>query len=172
METGRDRALALAEHDQVAGALASYLEQHIPEELDHDEWLLDDLEVVGVERSTVLSRAPAPSVAALVGAQYYWIFHYHPVALLGYIAVLEGYPPSLALIDGLVMSTGYDRSAFRTLIAHSELDPGHSDELDELLDRLPLTREQSGVVGLSAISTVRLIANVFDEVADEYDYPS
>ena len=27
--------------------------------------------------------------AALVGAQYYWIFHAHPVSLLGYLAVLE-----------------------------------------------------------------------------------
>ena len=169
METGRERALVLADDDPVAAGLASYLERHIPEELDHDDWLLNDLEAVGMDRSTVLSRPPAPSVAALVGAQYYWIFHYHPVALLGYIAVLEGYPPSLAMIDGLVERTGYDRSAFRTLIAHSELDPGHSDELDELLDHLPLTREQTGVVGLSAISTVRLIARVFDEVADEYE---
>lgn len=67
--------------------------------------------------------------------------------------------------------TGYDRSAFRTLIAHSELDPGHSDELDELLDGLPLTREQAGVVGLSAITTVERLAQVFDEVSDEYYEP-
>jgi hypothetical protein len=167
MQTARDRALGLDENDVVAAGAASYLEHHITEELDHDEWLLDDLEVVGIDRATVLSRPPAPSVAALVGAQYYWIFHYHPVALLGYIAVLEGYPPSMAMIDGLMARTGYDRSAFRTVIAHSELDPGHSDELYDLLDGLPLTREQTGVVGLSAISTVKQLAGVFDEVADE-----
>jgi hypothetical protein len=172
METGRDRALLLAEHDAIAAGVAEYLEHHIGEELDHDEWLLDDLEVLGIDRSTVLARPPAPSVAALVGAQYYWILHYHPVALLGYIAILEGYPPSMAMIDGLAGRTGYDRNAFRTLIAHSELDPGHGDELDELIDRLPLTPDQAGVVRLSAISTVRLIAAVFDEVADEYDEPA
>jgi hypothetical protein len=168
METARDQAVTLADHDAVAAAVASYLEHHVPEELDHDKWLLDDLEVVGIDRSTVLSHPPGPSVAALVGAQYYWIFHYHPVALLGYIAVLEGYPPSMAMIDGLEARTGYPRTAFRTLIAHSELDPGHSDELDELLDRLPLTRDQAGAVGLSAISTVSRIARVFDEIAEEY----
>ena len=172
METARDRALVLATDDPVAAELAAYLEHHIPEELDHDEWLLDDLEVLGVDRKSVLARPPAPSVAAMVGSQYYWILHYHPAAVLGYIAVLEGYPPSMAMIDGLVERTGYDRTAFRTLIAHSELDPGHADELDELLDRLPLTREQVGVIGLSAITTVRLSARVFDEVADEYDEPS
>ena len=172
METARDQALALAADDPVAAELAAYLEHHIPEELHHDEWLLDDLEVVGVDRRSVLSRPPAPSVAAMVGSQYYWILHYHPAAVLGYIAVLEGYPPSMAMIDGLVERTGYDRTAFRTMIAHSELDPVHADELDELLDRLPLTREQVGVVGLSAITTVRLAARVFDEVADEYDEAS
>jgi hypothetical protein len=168
METARDRALVLAADDPVAAELAAYLEHHIPEELEHDEWLLDDLEVLGVDRGSVLARPPAPSVAAMVGSQYYWILHYHPAAVLGYIAVLEGYPPSMAMIDGLVERTGYDRTAFRTMIAHSELDPGHADDLDELLDRLPLTRDQAGVVGLSAITTVRLAAHVFDEVADEY----
>jgi hypothetical protein len=169
METGREQALGLAEHDPVAAELAPYLEHHIPEELHHDDWLLDDLEVLGVERSAVLSRPPPPSVAGLVGAQYYWIFHYHPVALLGYIGVLEGYPPSLELIDDMVARTGYDRSAFRTLIAHSELDPGHADELDELIDRLPLTPDQAGVIGLSAMSTVERLAHVFREVVDEYE---
>ena len=115
METGRERALALADDDPVAAALAPYYEHHIPEELHHDDWLLDDLEVLGRERSDVLSRIPTPTVAALVGAQYYWMLHFHPVALLGYIAVLEGYPPTPELIDDLVASTGYDRSAFRTL---------------------------------------------------------
>ena len=53
METARDRALILTE-DDVAAAVASYLEHHIPEELDHDDWLLDDLEAVGMDRSAVL----------------------------------------------------------------------------------------------------------------------
>jgi Iron-containing redox enzyme len=164
METGRERAEALPEGDAVAAALAGYLEEHITEEMHHDEWLLDDLEVIGSARADVLARPPAPSVAALVGAQYYWIFHYHPVALLGYIAVLEGYPPSPRLIEDLQSRTGYDASAFRTLRTHGELDPGHAEELDELLDSLPLTREQSAVVGLSAIHTVGALARVYEEI--------
>jgi hypothetical protein len=168
MEAGRERALALADDDPVAAALAPYYEHHIPEELDHDDWLLDDLEVLGRKRSEVLSRIPSTTVAELVGAQYYWMLHYHPVALLGYIAVLEGYPPTPELIDDLVASTGYERDAFRTLIAHAELDPGHSDELDELLDSLPLGAEQSGVVGLSAMTTVSLYARALDEVIEEH----
>ena len=167
MQQARESALALT-GDPVAAPLAEYLEHHIEEELDHDEWLLGDLELLGVERADVLARPPSPGVAAVVGSQYYWVLHYHPVALLGYIAVLEGYPPSLELVDEMERRTGYDRQAFRTVIAHSELDPGHSDELFELVDQLPLTREQAGVIGLSAISTVERLTGVFDELAADY----
>jgi hypothetical protein len=167
MEAAKARAEELAPADPVAASLAPYLEQHIPEELDHDEWLLEDLEVLGLDRADVLARPPSPTVAALVGAQYYWIFHYHPVALLGYIAVFEGYPPSPDMVDRLIATTGYSRDAFRTMIGHAELDPGHRDELDRLLDRLAPTREQSTVIGLSAMYSVDAFASAIDEVVEE-----
>jgi hypothetical protein len=168
MEAARARAAALAPDDPISAALVTYFEEHIPEELDHDEWLLGDLELLGRERDAVLARPPSPTVASLVGAQYYWIFHHHPVGLLGYIALFEGYPPSVEMIDRLVENTGYDRAAFRTMLAHAELDPGHRDELDRLLDSLTLTDEQSAVVGLSAMWSTHLFTRALDEVVSEY----
>jgi Iron-containing redox enzyme len=167
METALERARAAAS-DPVCVLLAPYLEEHIDEERDHDEWLLDDLEVLGRRREDVLRRVPSPTVAGLVGAQYYWIFHYHPVALLGYISLLEGYPPSTELIQRLIDATGYPRDAFRTMIAHAELDPGHRDELNELIDSLPLTHEQSIALGVSAIATVATFKRAIDALIDEY----
>jgi len=166
METARDRAEMLAPDDPVAAAIAPYFEEHIPEELDHDEWLLQDLEVLGREREAILTRPPSPTVAALVGAQYYWIHHYHPAGLLGYIAVFEGYPPAPEMIDRLVDRTGYSRDAFRTMIGHAELDPGHRDELDRLLDTLPLTRDQAVVMRLSAMYSVDAFARALEEVVE------
>ena len=168
MEAALVEARATAAYDPVSAALAPYLEEHIDEERDHDEWLLDDLEVLGRDRREILVRPPSPTVAALVGAQYYWIFHYHPVTLLGYVSLLEGYPPSTELIQRLIDATGYPREGFRTMIAHAELDPGHRDELNELLDSLPLTSEQSGALGVSAIQTVDLFTRAIDELVDEY----
>jgi hypothetical protein len=167
MATARD--VARAADDPVSQAVAAYYDQHIEEELHHDEWLLADLEVLGRDRAALLARPPAPAIAALVGAQYYWVLHYHPVALLGYIALLEGYPPSMALIGDLMAGTGYERAAFRTMIAHAELDPGHSAELAELLDSLPLTREQSAVIGLSALHTVEMYTRAVQELLAEYE---
>jgi len=164
METARDRARAEAARDPVCALIAPYLEEHIGEEADHDAWLLDDLEVVGRPRAEVLARPPVPAVAALVGAQYYWVLHHHPVALLGYIGLLEGFPPSPGMIEDLRARTGYPADAFRTLVAHAELDPRHGDELFELVDTLPLTPEQSAVMGLSAMHSVQMYARALEDV--------
>ena len=165
MEAARERALALAPGDPVAAGLAGYLDEHIDEERDHDEWLLDDLEVVGVARATVLARIPSPTVAHAVGAQYYWVLHHHPVVLLGWIGLLEGYPPQPSTIDTLEARTGWPPDAFRTLRAHAELDQDHGDELFEALDGLPLTEDQSAAIGLNAMTSLRLLATAIDEVA-------
>jgi hypothetical protein len=164
METAAGRARSLAAGDPVAAELADYLDEHIDEERAHDEWLLSDLESLGASRTAILARPPSPTVASAVGAQYYWVLHYHPVALLGWIGVLEGYPPTPAMIDRLMARTEYGPDAFRTLTAHAELDPHHGEELFEVLDRLPLTPQQSAVIGLSAISSVHLLAQALDEV--------
>jgi hypothetical protein len=164
MATAVDRARQLADTDPVAAGAAEYFERHIEEERGHDEWVLDDLELMGVDRQDVLRRIPSPTAARLVGAQYYWILHYHPVALFGYFAVKEGFPPQPALIEGLIERTGYPRKAFHSFAAHGELDPGHIEELHEALDSLPLTREHETVVGLSAIATSELMAELVAEV--------
>jgi hypothetical protein len=167
MEAARARAADLAAGDEVAAALAAYLGHHIDEERGHDGWLLEDLALVGRPREQVLGRPPSPTVAALVGSQYYWALHYHPVAILGYVALLEGYAPTPELVDELQRRSGWPQAAFRTLRAHAELDPGHREDLDRMLDGLALSPEQASVMGLSAMSTVRLLAQAYDDVLEE-----
>ena len=155
---------ASARDDEAARELAAYLDKHIEEEAGEDEWLLQDLEVLGVERSQVLAHVPSANVASLIGAQYYWALHAHPVSVLGFLAGLEREPPSRAFIDDLIARTGHDRAAFRTLIAHADRDPDHRDELDDLLDRIPLTSDQWLLVSLSALHSVHTLASILDDV--------
>lgn len=158
------RREALARDGPASRTLASYLESHIEEEAGESEWLLQDLEVLGVDRLTVLEHVPSPRVARLVGAQYYWVLHVEPVSVLGYLGALERDPPSLEFTDELIRRTGHDRAAFRTLIAHAERDPDHAVELDDLLDHIQLTTAQWELVSLSAINTVHLLACVLDDI--------
>src|SRR5918992_1591985 len=163
MRTARERATELA-GDRVASIVADYMGRHIDEELGHDEWLLEDMAAIGIDREGVLERPPPPTIASLVGAQYYWILHYHPVGLLGYIALLEGYPPRAADVAEVRERTGFPSEAFRTLSMHAELDPRHGQELDEVLDSLPLTPAQRTVLGLSAIASVQLLTRAIEDL--------
>jgi hypothetical protein len=166
-EAALKRSRQLSDTDPLAPPLAAYLEEHVGEELGHDETLLDDLELVGVDRATALAHMPSPAVAALVGSQYYWIFHHHPLAFLGFVGLMEGYPPTPELIETLIARTGFPRRAFRTYIEHGDLDPGHRDHLDETLDSLPLTAEHESMLGVSAIASADLAARALAELLDE-----
>jgi hypothetical protein len=124
--------------DASCQGLAEYFLEHKQEERDHALWLLQDIELLGIGPQAVWAQQPAAAIAALAGSQYYWIYHYHPGFLLGYLAVLEGYPLSRAQIARFQLATGFPDGAFRTLLKHAELDPGHGDELYQLLQRCQL----------------------------------
>lgn len=166
MRAALAQAEGLASDDPVAAGLVGYLPRHIDEETDHDAWILEDLELLGVDAAMAWGRPPSQRVAALVGPQYYWIHHDHPVALLGYMAVLEGIPPSLASLERLIERSGLDRRAFRTVLEHAAIDQGHGEDVFLLVDDLALDPRRSALVGLSAMHTVVAMAAVIDEVVD------
>jgi len=96
-----------------------------------------------------------------VGAQYYWLHHADPVALLGYIAVLEGDPPREDELEAAAGRTRLPHDAFRTFISHAKLDPNHKQELDDFIDSLSLTQQQQALLAVSAITTVGGLRKVF-----------
>jgi hypothetical protein len=164
MEAAWNCACAGHAADPVCKGLASYLSHHIPEETGHDEWVLDDLETLGFDRRLIAAYQPTATQASLVGAQYYWMFYQHPVALLGYIAVLEGTPPTLNQVDQAVARTRLPRDAFSNMTKHARLDPRHRDELNDALDRLPLTPELTSLISVSAFQTIDLLSRVVEEL--------
>jgi hypothetical protein len=166
LEAARDRARDLSPADPLAAGLVDYLHRHAEEERGHDEWLLQDLQSVGVASAELLSRPPSDAVAALVGAQYYWVLHYHPVSVLGYLMVIEGNPPDRRRLQDLRSRSGLPASAFRTMLEHADLDIGHAAELADLLDRLPLSPNHNEALGLSAISTVAGLTRLLKEMGD------
>jgi len=153
--------------DPLSPGMLSYFEKHIPEETGHDDWVLDDLELLGFRREDILQRLPSPSAAALAGAQYYWIRHVHPVALLGFIAVLEGTPPDVKFFEETADRINVPRRAFSNLLLHGKLDPQHRDDLDRTLDALPLSERDHALMGVSAFQTVNLLTRVAAEALEK-----
>jgi hypothetical protein len=166
MECALQRASLQKDEDPLSAMLVAYFSKHIPEENSHDDWLLEDLELLGMERSQTLARCPPPTIAAMVGMQYYWVLHYHPAMLLGYIGVLEGAPPSVNQIEHLRQETGLPSDAFRSLLKHSKLDPIHKQEFDLFLDEAPLTSDLFTCISINAFHTVRFTVEVIDELID------
>jgi Iron-containing redox enzyme len=169
MEAALGRARELAPDDRVADGLAAYLERHIPEEMHGDEpggATLDDLVALGVDPDELRTALPPPQIAALIGAQYFWIFHYHPVALLGFIE-LEAYHPYRPTIEQLIEKTGLPRAGFRQLLLHAKLDVVHARELHRVLDALPLEPYHEQLIGQSALQAIALLADALLDVVEE-----
>jgi hypothetical protein len=164
LESAFAAADARRESDPVAPFVVDYCERHIPEERHHDESVLDDLAVLGVPRKSVARRIPSPTMAALIGAQHYWILNVHPIALLGYLEVLEGEPPEAEFLEAVIQRTSLPRAAFRTYFQHADVDRKHRDDLREALDRMPLSQEHASILAISAFQTVELVRRVFEEL--------
>ena len=150
--------------DSVLQTFGAYLEHHILEESGHDNWILDDAEVLGIDRQLLLNRIPKPTAVRVVGSQYYWIHHYHPIAMLGYSAVMEGTPPETEFIEEVARRNRLPLEAFSSFMLHAQVDPKHRADLDSLLDRLALSQHEIGLIGLSALQTIQYLKAVLAEV--------
>jgi CRP-like cAMP-binding protein len=168
LNAAADAAQSRAVSDSVSRKIADYYRTHAMEETHHDDWLLDDLVAIGEDRSEVLARMPSQEVAALVGAQYYWALHVHPVSLFGYLAVLEGNPSSLKQLSKIRAAYKLPAEGFRTMVKHARLDPHHRDEMFAQLDELPLNESQAELVALSAVQTIKYLTEAIEEILDSH----
>lgn len=169
MRLTKDRAVSLSSDDEASLLTANYLATHIEEEIDHDNWLLADIETLGIPAIDVTRTTPLTSVVSLLGAQYFWALQMHPVAVFGYLIVLEGYPPLAEQLEEIRTRTRLPQTAFRCLHAHADNDPHHIADLNRTLDNMPLTREQEQLIALSAFHTVDMVAAIFEEIIEQHN---
>jgi hypothetical protein len=160
MEAALQRARELTPTDVVAAPLADYLERHLIEEAHHEEpggAILDDLSAADVDVAQLVAAAASDKIATLVALQHRWIRHEHPVAVLGFLE-LEVFYAELPVVEQLITRSSLPRAAFGQLLEHARLDAMHGAQLQQLIDSLPLTPAQEQLVGLSALTTFRLVA--------------
>jgi Iron-containing redox enzyme len=163
MSAACDRSL-LMHGDPVAATLAEYLQIHIEEEKGHDLWLLDDIRTLGYEERNVLEAQPCTATVNLIGAQYFWMNHVHPVAVMGYLILMEGYAPLPAQLEDIRVKSGAPATAFRCLNRHADDDPAHLADLNRTLDSMQLTGQQSRSVAMCAFAAIENTAAMFEEL--------
>lgn len=115
--------------------LAAYLLHHAQEELGHDVWALQDLEVMGVDEADVRKSRPLPACAAMVGYEYYLAAHANPVSLFGWLFVLEAMGDDLGhVVARRVREALNVDQGVKFLAGHGEADEEHTREIIEQIE--------------------------------------
>ena len=144
-------------------AIAEYIE----EEVGHQEWILDDLQALGVPRTAVINAGPSPATELMVAYAYDTIHRGNPVGFFGMVLVLEGTSVALATraADVIEGTLGLPKKAFRYLRSHGSLDIEHTGFFEGLMDRLHEPADQAAVVH-AARMFYRLYGDVFQGLRD------
>jgi hypothetical protein len=66
-----------------------FLYEHMQEESGHEQWVMNDLEVVGVGPAVVAAHLPSNDTLALNGYNYWAADRRHPCSVLGMLYALE-----------------------------------------------------------------------------------
>lgn len=112
-------------------ALAAYLFHHAGEELGHDAWAHQDLIDVGLTAGQIAASQPSPACRAMIDMEFQLAFHGNPVALFGWMFVLEclGGDMGGAMAAGIDAALGLAGKGTRFLAGHGEADGQHMQDL-------------------------------------------
>ena len=130
-------------------AVRYFLYDHMHEEKGHEEWVLNDLAVVGVGRETALAYAPSLVLLGLNGYNYWSADRRHPCSVLGMIYTLEvvasvyGGPMTAAITDSLLLDG--DRG-ISFISSHATMDAEHMAELRVILNQVDDAAAQEAIV--------------------------
>jgi pyrroloquinoline quinone (PQQ) biosynthesis protein C len=126
-----------------------FLYRHMHEEMGHEQWVLNDLEAIGVSKRQLLDYQPSLQALALCGFNYWAADRRHPCSVLGMMYVLEviaavyGGPFSAAVKESLLLQNDRGTSF---LNSHATLDAAHMAELREILNQVTLRGVQDAIV--------------------------
>jgi pyrroloquinoline quinone (PQQ) biosynthesis protein C len=123
-----------------------FLYEHMHEESGHEQWVMNDLEAVGVTQTTLHAHAPSRETLALLGYNYWSADRRHPCSVLGMMYTLEViasvYGGTFAeAMRGALLLQGDRGVSF--ISSHATMDAEHMAELRTILNTVddPAARE-------------------------------
>jgi pyrroloquinoline quinone (PQQ) biosynthesis protein C len=135
-------------HDPDVG-LRYFLYEHMHEESGHENWVLNDLEAVGVMRSDARAHRPGAHTLALAGYNHWCAASRQPLSALGMLYALEviasvyGGPFASAIRESLLLE-GDQGVSF--ISSHATLDSQHMAELRQVLNQVKDEAAQEAIV--------------------------
>jgi len=143
-----------------------YLYEHLHEESGHEEWVVNDLQAVGVSREAIHSHKPSVWTLGLIGYNRWAADRRNPCSVLGMMYCLEviasvyGGPFASAIHDSLLLQGS---SGISFISSHATLDVNHMAALRCALDLLTDRAAQDSVLE-SAIINFHYITKVFESI--------
>jgi hypothetical protein len=143
-----------------------YLYDHMQDESGHEEWVLNDLEAVGVAPDDTRAWRPGVDTLALCGYNYWSADRGNPCSVLGMMYVLEviasvyAGPFATAIKESLLLE-GERGTSF--VASHATMDTVHMASLRTVLNTLNDTASRSAIVE-STLVNFGLFTRVFESV--------
>ena len=143
-----------------------YLYEHMHEESGHEEWVMNDLEAVGVAHADTRAHQPSVHTLALNGYNYWCADRRHPCSVLGMMYALEviasvyGGTFSSAIRESLLLE-GERGVSF--ISSHATMDAEHMATLRQVLNTITDEAAREAIVE-STLVNFHHITRVFEAV--------
>lgn len=143
-----------------------FLYEHMHEESGHEEWVINDLDAVGVTAQDTRAHPPSVDTLALCGYNYWVADRGHPCSVLGMLYALEviasvyGGPFASAIRESLLLE-GERGVSF--VSSHATLDMEHMASLRKMLNTLDDDASRKAIVESTLVNFdlfTRLFASV------------
>lgn len=142
-------------HDDALQPVRHFLYEHMHEETGHENWVLNDLEAIGVPPAASRAHAPGLHTLALVGYNHWAAERRHPCAVLGMLYALEviasvyGGPFASAIRESLLLDG--DRGV-SFIDSHATMDAQHMAELRKVLGHVTAPEARAAVVEAARVN--------------------
>lgn len=148
-------AAAASRMDDEHRGVRYFLYDHMTEEKGHEEWVVSDLEFVGVGREKVLAHRPSVSMLALNGYNYWSADRRHPCSVLGMVYALEviasvyGGPIATAIKESLLLE---DDRGISFISSHVTMDAEHMAELRVILNTIQEEAARAAIIESTVVN--------------------
>lgn len=135
---------------------------YIDEELGHQEWILNDLATLGVDKESVRHGTPSMATELMVAYAYDTIVRNNPVGLFGMVYTLEKTSSTIATSAAGQIAGALDLppEAMTYMVSHGSLDVEHMRHFERLMNRLDDDVDRDAVLHTAPVF-YELYTNVF-----------
>ena len=121
---------------------------YIQEEVGHQEWILNDLENLGVDKELVRHGVPSLPTELMVSYAYDTATRNNPVSLFGMVYTLEKTSSTIATYAAsqIVSALDLTPAAITYMVSHGSLDVEHMQHFERLMNRLDDAGDKAAVL--------------------------